>query len=316
LQRSVEAIERLPIHPLTPYLAAEKLKKALPDPARIIEATDLITTERAALVRRGRGLSLQGDHATPEGYSQRLAAYDQMSETLTHLMAVLGAWASDRSQVRLVGDTIRQLHTFIPQGLTGSFDDGLEAFQRWPALRVAYASGIAATALRNYTVVVEVWNALEARRYSETLRLTPVRVLRTNAAVAIINTRSEKTQPPGSLPTHLLLHESIAEALRPVCPGDDREQATDLFEYLMMLFEFRAAVATEPRGWRISPSPFQNRIDWGKDNRSGWRRDLESELASIGGSSSLLRPEALGSDVDGALAALAAFDEYLLHGLI
>jgi hypothetical protein len=319
LQESLNAIYRLRVHPLAPKVAAARLKSSLPDPIREIEAADLVETEIDSLTR---ALTLerfpcQAPAAPTAGdVSIRLADYDALSDTVAHLMAVMGAWASER-HLRIVGDGLRTLLRAVP--VTGGYTV-YTSLQYWPAYRIFFAAGVAATKARNDAVIATLWDAAGTSMREHRRLYTPL-VIEGDAANQVLQLRGYPFEQ--YYPHAPLVCASIRDALRAVCPNDaEFIRVFDLFEYILAALDEDEFRDTRREGsGMVRPSrrlgPFANRVDWSRideKNRSAWGLMLESELRDQGSEWPLLAAGAFGKDPTRAMDVIMTLDGILEHG--
>ena len=322
IEQSLKAIQRLQRHPFTPTLAAESLKPMLLDQTQQVAATDLVEREYASLADMMPSLASlivgSTQSVTAGVLTDRLRDYDAASETLTHLGAVLGAWAGPNYH-GLIERVLRGLIRAAPTTLSGNYAAIL--MQRWPAFRFMYAVGIGAARQRNDALFTVIWRAIEAQTLSNRQRLRPADVMDGAVAVAIQGALGQRVH--SYFPQQAMVALSVREAVRAVCPNDaDYQDATDFFDFILMLLDvddrqdppLEGLFGPSRRRARCGPFAYHD-LDWRQQdgvNHTKWWRQFTAEVARLGADWPMLRAGVCDGDLDRLAAALDRTDEELL----
>ncbi|MFI8301370.1 SIR2 family protein [Streptomyces nigra] len=234
----VEALDRLTTAPITRDVAVVQLKRALPDPVRRIELSDLVdhaTTQiLARSTRENRPVSVApADRA--DIYDSSIRGYRADSDTLLHLLAS-GVFHDDGTHETLWLRAVERLTRIRGTFPSGSFDRALEALRHYPALLAAWTMGVTAVIARREEFVATImaqptWTTLLGKTevQAPAVYLNPKGVLQGDL-------NSVMPSPEGKrwlLPESLLLRKETREPLQVIEPDDTAYQAAcTRFEFL------------------------------------------------------------------------------------
>jgi hypothetical protein len=136
----LEALDRLSDPPLTAEIAVQRLKRALPDPVRRIELSDLVDGEIQRLASRITDTTRHPLSGIP--YDVQRTAYEEETATSARLLAT-GVFHGDDSHAFLWLRSLRRLMS-ARRPFTGTFDGTSEAMRHYPALLCLWAMGLSA----------------------------------------------------------------------------------------------------------------------------------------------------------------------------
>jgi hypothetical protein len=232
LGEKVAALARVDApHPLSPRLAAETLKRYLPEERQRIRVYDLIADEVTAVEQAtsGDAFPFQGEQPTRDSMLLRLERYESISATLVKLLAVGGYWG---------GPEHHELWAAVLDRLSNRSTElsGLETWLRlrhYPTVLALYGLGLGAVAAGKLDTLAAVLGRVTVREYNEQ---TP---LAWEVAVARV-VEEGHLQPEGKTfhtPASDRLSDVVMrEPLREFLPNDQRYLDTfDRFEYLLSL---------------------------------------------------------------------------------
>lgn len=221
--------------PAATRIAVETLKSYLVEIRHRIRLSDLITQETEAayenLFSSARhplsGVPYDGPHLL-----ERMREYEASSERLQALLITGAAWGEPQ-HIGLWRKSLQRIATSPPPG--SSYNDDWERTRGYPALRLLYASGLAAIAAERFENLhglfdVPVFSERNDRQVPIPVAIDTLRVVDKRVLNAGLGKRS------GAPMTEYLL-EDLRGALREYLPSEkDYDHAFDLFEYLFALF--------------------------------------------------------------------------------
>lgn len=264
------------IHPLSAQVAVAQVKKFLASPQYDINLHDLIAseTERVYAIAHGEGFTLMipPSELTLAG---RVSAYDELTTVLVAAGACTAYWSEPRHFETLIG-AFRRL--FKPPTQANGLSQWLE-LRAYPAVRLLYAMGVAATASEKYTFLRALLSAMvQPDRYKPSIE---VAVAYGEWNLRMIQSGWDKSFPvsqQSATPFNFYLDRSLRHALRDYLPDDDAYQrAFDWFEYLVALVycDFK----NPPQKIERVQSSGQAFEPWGPLGCFWWRRN--SDLTHI-----------------------------------
>jgi hypothetical protein len=230
----LEALDRLSDPPPTAAVAVARLKRALPDPVRRIEAFDIIDQEVSRLVTRVRDTSR---HPLGGGqFAEHLSSYHADSDTLLRLLAD-GVFHDDGTHAQLWAralDRLMAARTFF----SGAFNEHVEALRHYPALLALWVSGVACVLSQKEGLLARLLAitskpSIGARTaVPAAYALHPVRILDEQ----LVNGIGRWGETRWTYPQSHLLREEAREPLAGVEPDDGAySDACDRLEYLASL---------------------------------------------------------------------------------
>ncbi|MFJ9381616.1 SIR2 family protein [Streptomyces sp. NPDC101455] len=300
LQR-LEALDRLAAAPITRDMAVARLKRALPDPTRRIELSDLIDQTTAQIL----------DRATPSNYplantsyADSVHRYRADSDVLLHLLAN-GVFHDDGAHDALWIRAVERL-TRIRSSFSGAFNESLEVLRHYPALLATWTMGVAAVVGRREEVVASImaspkWTTRTGMTESQApaVYLNPWRVLPNDLS---------EVCPPASgrrwlYPQGRLLWQEVRDPLRLIEPDDAAYKAAcSRFEFLASMIAMDHDDEYRRNPW---PGEFFTGENWGHD--SNLATTIEQELTPAW---PLLQAGAFSGDLDRAKAAYTRVVEW------
>ena len=166
IEQRVQSLARVaPPSPLTPKLAADRVKRYLRD-GHAIDLEDLVLGEverlRATYAAQPAILAVSGGSALGE----RLAAYEADVAALVAMLVTGCWWAPEKGELwaRAIADLGRFFEHASPPG--GTY--GANALERYPAVLALYGAALAAFAHQEWALLYRLWLGTEVRveRYS------------------------------------------------------------------------------------------------------------------------------------------------------
>lgn len=295
-------------HPLTVDVSVATLKRLLADPNHRIRLHDFVMEE----AERTR-IAIGDQHFPPDdsGFTnstwrefirERVDLYQTATEVSVSLIAVGGAWSTNKDQDRLWG---RMLERIASHDRMRGGKGALLALRRYPALRAMYAGGVAAVDNENFGVVRSLTTDEHFRELNDevpmVVGLHPWNVIEEDLGQALHGEDTRRL-----LPVSDHLYESVRDALRQLIPSDDRYSAAfDRFEFIlgMILADLKAHSSTDV----YIPPPFIGSYAWRHkyDMNKSPRYLLATELES-GDSWSPITAGMFGGSME---RAKEAFDE-------
>lgn len=218
-------------HPASTPLAVASAKRYLSDSRQGIALHDLVNAETEELYAAVLTTSAApGNALTQDGFVHRMRRYDALTERLASMMAVI-AYHDSGENSHLLARTITRLANFpIAQGVA-------EVLQRYPALIVTYAAGIAALANKKYRNLFAV---LCEPRYRDPYDREPKPALYQTNVWSVFGGSTYKWVPRPQENEHTPANNHLVDLLLPILseyiPDEDEYvQTFDLFEYLLAL---------------------------------------------------------------------------------
>jgi hypothetical protein len=232
LASRLDALDRLSAIPITVEIAVQQLKRALPDPMRRIELSDLVDGEVQRLVSRIKDRTRHplGGMALVE---QR-DAYEAESGAVARLLAT-GVFHGEERHAPLWLQSLRRLMSARDR-FTGSFNDASEAMRHYPAVLCLWAMGVGAILADHEKLLARL---LLEPTWKPTLGdETPQPAVRSLNPARIVYADDERA-PNGAAwiyPQSQHLRAASREALRELEPDPEAyEAACDKLEYLASL---------------------------------------------------------------------------------
>lgn len=301
LVHRLEALDRMSELPISRDMAVARLKRALPDPVRRIELSDLI--DEAV----GKVVALANQQRYPLGntsYEDSVRGYRADSDTLLHLLAT-GVFHDNGTHDRHWVKALQRLSR-IRSPFTGGFNEALEQLRHYPALLGTWTAGAAAVLAQRedllYRLLTEPtwispWTArkvLPAANY-----LAPVQVLNGDLVSKFCHPANGHWKYPQSR----LVRDDAREPLRAVEPDDATyEAACDRLEFLASM------IALDNTTKLNMPFPWHG--EFFIHNFSELAEQIKDEIAP---GWQLLEAGGFGGDVDRAKTACAAVLAWLLQ---
>jgi SIR2-like domain len=228
----LDALDRLSTTPITVEIAVQQLKRALPDPRRRIELSDLVDSEVQRLVSRIKDRT----HHSLAGMAliEQREAYEAESGATARLLAT-GVFHGEERHAPLWVRSLQRLMSARDR-FTGSFNEASEAMRHYPALLCLWAMGVGAILADHEKLLARLlleptWKPTYG---DETLR-PAVRCLNPARIVSADDDRA----PNGAAwvyPQSHHLRAASREALRELEPDDEAYAAAcDRLEYLASL---------------------------------------------------------------------------------
>ncbi|MFF8024771.1 SIR2 family protein [Streptomyces sp. NPDC007896] len=293
LQRRVEALDRMAAPPLTRDIAVTRLKRALPDPVRRIEASDLVHQTVTDILDRTAAA------ARPLGgpvFDESVRGYRADCDVLLHLLAH-GVFHDDGTHDALWLRAVERL-TRMRSSFSGAFNEALEALRHYPALLATWTMGVTAVISRREEFLATImaqptWNTLSGRTRTQppAVYLNPVRIL----AADLNSVMPPPDRQTWRFPQSTFLRQEAREPLKSIEPDDAAYQtACTRFEFLASLIAMDDDTQTRPP-WI---GEFVNDVHWKYDTSIA--NTIKAELTP---NWPLLRAGAFGGNVERAQAA-------------
>jgi hypothetical protein len=232
LEEKVLSLERIDAgHPLSPRLAAETLKRYLPEDRHRIRLFDLLMDE---VTQVEAAVSLEhlpvdaGIELTRDSYLRRLERYEETTKTLVHLLAVGGFWGEEKHDGLWVNIIDRLANRPIEYaGLTA-----LVNLQRYPAVLALYALGMGNVAADDLGALAAVLARVQVREHGEQ---EPIANALPLPGVVHEDTLQSPTDRQLFTPASDRIVENVLrEPLRQYLPHNEQYfDAFDTFEYLL-----------------------------------------------------------------------------------
>ncbi|MEV8547702.1 SIR2 family protein [Streptomyces sp. NPDC051572] len=301
LQRRIEALDLMAAPPVTRDIAVTRLKRALPDPVRRIEASDLIHQTVTGILDRTAAAArpLSGPV-----FDESVRGYRADCDILLHLLAH-GVFNDDGTHDALWLRAVERL-TRIRSTFSGAFIEALEALRHYPALLATWTMGVTAVISRREELLATImaqptWNTLSGRTRTQppAVYLNPMRVLATDL---------KSVMPPAEgriwrFPQSRFLRQETREPLRVLEPDDTAYQtACTRFEFLTSMI----AMDDEAENMRFPwVGHFIDDTHWEYD--TSMANTIKTELTP---NWPLLRAGAFGGDMERAQAAYERLVEW------
>ncbi|MFF5147826.1 SIR2 family protein [Streptomyces sp. NPDC013157] len=234
LRRRIEALDRMASPPLTRDMAVARLKRALPDPVRRIEASDLVHQTVTDILDRTAAAArpLSGPV-----FDDSVHGYRADCDILLHLLAH-GVFNDDGTHDALWLRAVERL-TRMRSSFSGAFNEALEALRHYPALLATWTMGVTAVISRREEFLATIlaqptWNTLWGRTRTQppAVYLNPVRILAAdlNSVMPLPDRQGQR------FPQSALLRQEAREPLQVIEPDDTAYQtACTRFEFLASL---------------------------------------------------------------------------------
>ncbi|MEX2255040.1 MAG: hypothetical protein WEC34_06355 [Acidimicrobiia bacterium] len=238
-------------------IAVAEVKRYLPDPIHRVRLNDLIMgeVERVIDATSPALMPLDMPALDPSRYMERLHAIEAEVAQLAPMMATLAFYADEPRHDELIVSALERLttHTIEHSGKVW-----LIHAQRYPALLVLYATGLAALAHRRVDPIAEVFARITLQdlgepRVSIAYELAPSNVLDYDALRATDEFARRKT------PASDLLSVAVREHVAPYIPN--QETYDELFDDLEYLHGIATFDDTNGR--------------WGHAGQFGWRHKYQ-----------------------------------------
>jgi hypothetical protein len=223
-------------HPLSTRMAVETLKNYLVEPRHRIRLSDLITQETEAAYERlfspdryPLNISYNGPHLL-----ERMSEYEAGSERLQALMITGAAWGEPQ-HMNLWSRSLQRIATPPPPPPGVPYNDLWKNARGYPALRLLYASGLAAAAAERFENLLGLF---EAQVFSEEMdRQVPIPAATATWRIIDSRTLNAGLNQRSVAPMAEYLSVNLRESLREYLPSENAyAHAFDLFEYLLALF--------------------------------------------------------------------------------
>ncbi|WP_406490491.1 SIR2 family protein [Streptomyces sp. NBC_01604] len=306
LQR-VEALDRLSVAPISRDVAVVQLKRALPDPVRRIELSDLVDQAVTTIVdatAEHRPLN-PPPNAWADTFADSVRGYRADSDTLLHLLAN-GVFHDDGTHDQIWQRVVTRLVRL--RDTTPNANEYLEKLRHLPALMATWTIGVAAILSRREELLVSLLaHPAWARPGFGRPRQQPVSYLNPNYVIEGEGLNHLYRQKQGNgyfYPQSHWLKDELREPFRLVEPSDHAYlEVCTRFEYLTSMIAM-----DEGRDTRVYPWAGEFLLDdiWEYD-RPDLSSSIEHELTAAW---PLLRAGAFGGDVAHAKAAHQALSEW------
>ena len=147
-------------HPLSAKVLVTTAKRYLADDTNRIRLFDLVSEEieRARTTIWSKDFPLTFSGKPEEELPRRVQRFDALTSPLTELFATGCYWGSER-HADLWSKGLERLSAFEKRD--GAFNDALLKLQRYPALAVSYAAGLACIASGNYQTLKVLFEKTE-----------------------------------------------------------------------------------------------------------------------------------------------------------
>lgn len=307
LQENVASLADLSApHPLSDRMAAATVKRLLVTPEARIRLHDLVHRETESVASQVTSQAFPA--STTQQHSAemvgRLKRYEGICQTLEAIVSV-GTYWGDAEQAKLWCRSIQRVAN-VPNDHNGL--EYLINLRGYPALRLLYASGVAAVAAAKYSTLRTLFEQivvrdLNGRASPIVLVLTTHDVMRNNAGHLIPGL--ERNYTPCS--DHLF--QTLREPLREFLP-DDREYQTafDRFELLRATEWANRKREEHGEGWRTPYGCFAWR---GRLREGSLVADAIQEIEREGKEWPPIQAGLLGGSLDEAKLALMKVDRYI-----
>jgi len=229
---SLQEVE--PLHPISTAIAIATTKRFLSEHKYNVRLHDLISEELEKVYGEisSARFDTHGEKIGIREFQARMHGYETISDTLLGILTTISYFDSTGSNAYHLTRCIERLNE-LPQR------DGLVALidlQRYPALLIAYATGISSIAARHYAHLASILITPKARENNKTypaisqLNVWDVFTHEIYKWVPRPNAEREYT------PANEYIHDVLRDCLRPYLPSDDAYQSTfDIFEYILAL---------------------------------------------------------------------------------
>jgi len=292
----LDALDRLSTTPITVEIAVQQLKRALPDPRRRIELSDLVDGEVQTLVSRimDRTRHPLAAGGSAEDLFEQRDAYEAEARTAARLLAT-GVFYDEDAHASLWVRSLQRLISARGRFTENPYNDVAEPMRHYPAVLCLWAMGVGAILAEHENLLARLlleptWKPIFGSRGQEpAVRcLNPFRKVVPGAAEA------RKLYPQSH---HI--RAASREALRELEPDDEAyEAACDRLEYLASL------VAMDGPEWGRLPWTGEFLLE----EHRGVIAQVEKELAP---GWPLLEGGAFGGDLDRAKAARDALNTWI-----
>lgn len=298
LAEKVGALEDFTLSdPISAKVAVARMKRYLVAPGQRINLHDLVSseTERVHAAIASDRFSAN-DQISPEIALRRLRAYEAELHVLLPILACSGYWAPEANFPVLCRAVKRIADDFADK-------NGLNVWlslRKYPALLILYATGIAAVASGNYSLLKHLFALrikTDKHRPEEPITepFSPLRVLAKDLQKQLLPGRDRDFTP---LNNHVF--DVLRDPLRDYLPDDTAyDEAFDWFEYLIGLVHCDMT-ATPEEIERVRSDP-PNGYIWGPVGRFLW-----NQRSSDTGIQTRTRTEATGHEPEIVTAALRA----------
>lgn len=307
LVRHIETLDHLRAAPITRDVAVAQLKRALPDPVRRIELSDLIEQATAQILEQStperRPVHAgQGDFA--DVFTAGVQGYRADSDTLLHLLAH-GAFHDDGTHDQVWRRALSRLIR-MRDDTPGHYVDSLEKLRHLPSLLTTWTIGVASVLSGREGLLVPILTRPEwtpprtgRRRRVPVQYLNPLDIINADGLHAICHAdNGNKFKYPQS---HWL-KDTLREPFRIVEPNDTTyEEACSRFEFLASMIAMDPHLNAHP--WA---GEFMLDGTWGDDGE-GLASIVKSELNDLW---PLLRADAFGGALQRAVAAHTALSDW------
>ncbi|MFF3313531.1 SIR2 family protein [Streptomyces sp. NPDC002952] len=302
LQQRIEALDRMTAPPITRDMAVTRLKRALPDPVRRIEATDLVHQATTDILDRTAAASrpLSGPV-----FDESVRGYRADCDILLHLLAH-GVFHDDGTHDALWLRAVERL-TRMRSSFSGSFHEALEALRHYPALLATWTMGVTAVIARREEFLATIltqptWTTLWGRTQNQppAVYLNPGRVLPGDLSSVMPPSEGMRWTVPLQ---DRFLRQETREPLQAIEPDDTAYQtACTRFEFLASLVALDNDAQSLGFPWI---GEFLNDEHWEYD--TGMAKTIKEELTH---SWPLLRAGAFGGNLDRAQTAYERLVEW------
>jgi hypothetical protein len=305
LVRRVEALDHLSAAPITRDVAVVQLKRALPDPARRIELSDLVN-QAVDQVVNGSTPQRRPVISPPAEWADTFAAgvrgYRADSDTLLHLLAN-GVYHDDGTYDRLWLRAVERL-VRMRDVSPGQYNEYLERLRHLPALLATWTIGVAAVLGHQEELLASIaaqpqWAYPHSGHTPEgpAWYLNPVYVIE---AEGLHDMRRAGNGGKLLYPQSNWLKDTLREPFRLVEPSDAAyREACSRFEFLISMIAMDTDHEFRAYPWA---GEFLLHSTWGWDN-TGLASSIGKELSDTW---PLLQADAFGGSLERAQHVHAA----------
>ncbi|MEU9349004.1 SIR2 family protein [Streptomyces sp. NPDC048278] len=305
LVRRVEALDHLSVAPVTRDVAVIQLKRALADPVRRIELSDLVSQAVGQVVDGGtphRRPVVSPPATWADTFAAHVRGYRADSDTLLHLLAN-GIYHDDGTHDRLWLRAVERL-VRMREVTPGRYDECLERLRHLPALLATWTIGVAAVLSHREELLASIatrpqWAYPSSGRTPEgpAWYLNPAHVIETQGLHDMHRAENGNRLP---YPQSNWLKDTLREPFQLVEPSDTAyQEACARFEFLISMTAMDTDLEFRANPWA---GEFLLHATWGWDN-TGLAGSVAKELSDTW---PLLQAGAFGGSLERAQAAHAA----------
>ena len=249
LEKAESLMELEKPHPLSSPLAVATVKRYLAEEKHYIRLHELVTEEIEKVYNEltSDRFKVEGVEINKDFFQQRMREYEELIEILRGMLTTLAYFGRGNNAYLLTEAIERIVH---PQNRSGY----TVYLQHYPALLLAYATGICALVKENYSHLAAILLKPEYRDFHE--RIPVINTL--DAPSVLEESFGYVPYPNAGTPANNHIFDVLREPLRSYLPEDEKyEEFFDVFEYLL--------------GLVYADSERDTDNIWGPIGRFGWR---------------------------------------------